>query len=85
MKPNINSIEVHPKLSNNGHPVDGALVGAGSLWPSDPTLKYVCMDIVVMSLNIKYVYKIFFVTHFTAMTLMCCHKKNMAREKFLTR
>jgi len=23
----------------------------------------------------KYVYKIFFVTHFTAMTLMCCHKK----------
>jgi len=39
MKPNINSIEVHPKLSNNGHPVDGALVGAGSLWPSDPTLQ----------------------------------------------
>jgi len=25
VKPNINSIEVHP--------VDGALVGAGSLWP----------------------------------------------------
>jgi hypothetical protein len=33
MKPKINSIEVHPQLSNNGHPVDGALVGAGSLWP----------------------------------------------------
>jgi hypothetical protein len=33
MKPNINSVELHPQLSNNGHPVDGALVGAGSLWP----------------------------------------------------
>ncbi len=31
---NINSVEVHPQLSNNGHPVDGALVGAGSLWPN---------------------------------------------------
>ncbi len=30
----INSVEVHPQLSNIGHPVDGALVGAGSLWPS---------------------------------------------------
>jgi len=29
MKPNINSVEVHPQLSNNGHPVDGVLVGAG--------------------------------------------------------
>jgi len=34
VKPNINSVEVHPQLSNNGHPVDGALVGAGSLWPA---------------------------------------------------
>jgi hypothetical protein len=33
MKPNINSVELHPQLSNNEHPVDGALVGAGSLWP----------------------------------------------------
>jgi len=24
---------IHPQLSNNMHPVDGALVGAGSLWP----------------------------------------------------
>jgi hypothetical protein len=24
----------HPELSNNGHPVDGVLVGAGSLWPA---------------------------------------------------
>jgi hypothetical protein len=33
VKPNINSVEVHPQLSYNRHPVDGALVGAGSLWP----------------------------------------------------
>jgi hypothetical protein len=34
VKLNINSVEVHPQLSNNRHPVDGALVDAGSLWPS---------------------------------------------------
>jgi hypothetical protein len=34
MKPNINSVEVHPQLSNNHHPVDGVLVGAGSVAPS---------------------------------------------------
>jgi hypothetical protein len=32
VKPNINSVEVHPQLINNGHPMDGALVGVGSLW-----------------------------------------------------
>jgi hypothetical protein len=33
VKLNINWVEVHPQLSNNGHPVDDALVGAaGSLW-----------------------------------------------------
>jgi hypothetical protein len=31
MKPNTNSVEVHPQLSNNRHPVDGALMGAGLL------------------------------------------------------
>ncbi len=31
VKPNTPSFEVHPQLSNNWHPVDGALVGAGSL------------------------------------------------------
>jgi hypothetical protein len=33
MKPNIYSVvDVHPQLSHhNGHPVDGVLVGAGSL------------------------------------------------------
>jgi hypothetical protein len=35
VKPKINSVEVHPPLSNNRHPVDGALVGAGSLGPSN--------------------------------------------------
>jgi hypothetical protein len=33
VKPNINSVGVHPQLTNNRHPVDGALVGAaGSLY-----------------------------------------------------
>jgi hypothetical protein len=36
---NINSVEVHPQLSYNGHPVDGALVGAGSLWLEKTTKK----------------------------------------------
>jgi hypothetical protein len=35
VKPNIDSVEVHPQLSNTGHPVDGALVGCAgtTLWP----------------------------------------------------
>jgi hypothetical protein len=33
MKPNINSIEVQPQLSNKMHLEDGALVGDGLLWP----------------------------------------------------
>jgi len=32
VKPYINSVEVHPQLSNRRHSVDGAMVGAGSLW-----------------------------------------------------
>ncbi len=31
VKPNISSNEVHPQPSNNGHPLDDALVGVGSL------------------------------------------------------
>jgi hypothetical protein len=31
VKPNINSVEVHPQLSNDRHPVDGMLVGAGDV------------------------------------------------------
>jgi len=27
----FNSVKVHPQMGHNGHPVDGALVGAGSL------------------------------------------------------
>jgi hypothetical protein len=34
VKPNINSVEAHSQMSNNAHPVDGALVGAGSPWSS---------------------------------------------------
>ncbi len=34
MKPNINSVEVHQELCNNTNLLDGALVGASSLWPS---------------------------------------------------
>jgi hypothetical protein len=30
VKSNINSVEVHLQLSNNGHPLDSALMGAGS-------------------------------------------------------
>jgi hypothetical protein len=33
MRPGSNSVEDHPQLTHNGHPVDGALVGAGLLWP----------------------------------------------------
>jgi hypothetical protein len=32
MKLGNNPVEAHPQLSHNRHPVDGALVGAGSLW-----------------------------------------------------
>jgi hypothetical protein len=28
----LTPVQFHPQLSNNGHPVDGALMGAGSLW-----------------------------------------------------
>ncbi len=34
MKPGSNSVDDHPQLGHNRHLVDGALVGAGSLWPS---------------------------------------------------
>jgi hypothetical protein len=31
VKPTINPVEVHPQLSHNGHPVDGAAAGGDSL------------------------------------------------------
>ncbi len=34
VKPDINSVNVHPQLSHNRHPVDGVLVGVGSLRPT---------------------------------------------------
>jgi hypothetical protein len=41
VKPNINSVEVHPQPSNKEHhPVDVILVGVlGSLWPTHATYK----------------------------------------------
>jgi hypothetical protein len=34
MKPDMNSVErVHPQLSHNRNPLNGVLVGVGSLWP----------------------------------------------------
>jgi hypothetical protein len=39
LKPYTNSVEVHSQLSNNRHPVDGELVGAGSLRPENNKCK----------------------------------------------
>jgi hypothetical protein len=36
-KLNINSVEVHPQLSNNGHPMDGVLVHCGPTYPPKET------------------------------------------------
>jgi len=36
VKPISNGVEVHPPLSNNRHPVDGGLVGAGAPWQKIP-------------------------------------------------
>jgi hypothetical protein len=42
VKPNIKLVKVHPQLSNNKHPVDGALVVAGSLRPRRCTVNFWC-------------------------------------------
>ncbi len=34
VKSDINSVDIHAQLSDDSYPVDGALVGAGSLWPT---------------------------------------------------
>jgi hypothetical protein len=44
VKPNINSVEVHPQLSNNGYTMDGVLVGAGSLWLYWCSLSMICEE-----------------------------------------
>jgi hypothetical protein len=41
VKPKINPMEVHPQLSNHGHPVYGALVGAGHFGPSTVLVHFV--------------------------------------------
>ncbi len=40
MKPGSNLVEDHPQLSHKGHPVDGALVGAGSQWPQNASILF---------------------------------------------
>jgi hypothetical protein len=57
MKLGSNSVEDHSQLSHNRHPVDGALVGAGSLvacWAQNPTFRMCKYDI---TLNICLTYK----------------------------
>jgi hypothetical protein len=39
LKPDINSVEVHPQLSHIEHPVDGALVSPGSFQPTSPRVR----------------------------------------------
>jgi len=39
VKSDINSVDVHPQWSDDSHPVDGALVGAGSLGPQAESCK----------------------------------------------
>jgi hypothetical protein len=45
VKPNINLVEVQPQVSSKGHPVDGALVGADSLWPLQCTFQHFQRDV----------------------------------------
>jgi hypothetical protein len=54
VKPNINSVEFHPQLSNNGHPVDGALVVGG------PTLLPPCLVGIGRKVSIKLSFFSFF-------------------------
>jgi hypothetical protein len=53
VKPSINSVEVHPQLSNNRHPVDGALVGAGSPWPKEWTIQTRIFQKAMLSADIQ--------------------------------
>jgi hypothetical protein len=53
VKPSVNSVEVHPQLSNNRHPVDGELVGAGSLWPKEWTIQTKIFQKAMLSADIQ--------------------------------
>ncbi len=47
MKTDLTSVEIHPQLSHNAHPVDGSLVGASSLWSlgsPEPLLFNLCEE-----------------------------------------
>ncbi len=39
-------VEVHPQQSNKGHPVDGVLVGAGSLWKEEKISERTWKDVI---------------------------------------
>jgi hypothetical protein len=47
MKPGSNSGKDHPQLRHNRHSVDGALVGAGSLWPLLDSFRFLLNSFVV--------------------------------------
>jgi hypothetical protein len=40
VKPDINSVEIHPQWCHNRHPVDRALVDTGSVWSPNITSKF---------------------------------------------
>jgi hypothetical protein len=46
VKPYITSVEVYLQLRNNGHPVDGALVGAGSTWPKNSNIPTTAQQVI---------------------------------------
>jgi len=80
VKLNITSVEVHPQLSNNGHPVDGALVCAGSLWPKHKYLNPV-FKIQYLQTSWKFNMKVQGVRTFFALILfekwlLCCYILN---------
>jgi hypothetical protein len=54
MKSDITIVEVHPQLSNKGHPVDGVLVGAGSLGPPIRKKKKTCIVVAKFQGNIYF-------------------------------
>jgi hypothetical protein len=50
VKPDINSDQIHPQLRHNVHPVDGALLGAGSLLHLtvvNQLFQFVCLSVCV--------------------------------------
>jgi hypothetical protein len=75
VKLNITSVEVHPQLSNNGHPVDDVLVGAGSLLPKhkylNPVFKIQYLQ-TSWKFNMKVPVRTFFALILFEKWLLCC-------------